>query len=70
MQGSDQQVLIDNNLGSPSGLAIDWVTEKLYWTDSETDRIEVSNLDGSQRKIVIYGALDKPRDIVVYPALG
>lgn len=30
------------NVPSPDGLACDWLTKKLYWTDSESKRIEVS----------------------------
>lgn len=52
---------------SPSGLAIDWVTKKLYWTDAGTNRIELSNLNGSMRALLIWDGLDKPRDIVVDP---
>ena len=52
---------------SPAGLAVDWVTKKLYWTDAGTNRIEVSNLDGSMRSLLVWEGLDKPRDIVVDP---
>ena len=30
------QVVVDTSLESPAGLAIDWVTNKLYWTDAGT----------------------------------
>lgn len=52
---------------SPAGLALDWVTNKLYWTDAGTNRIEVANLDGSMRALLVWEGLDKPRDIVVDP---
>lgn len=52
---------------SPAGLAFDWITDKLYWTDSATLRIEVSNLDGTIRSLLIWNNLDKPRDIVLDP---
>jgi DNA-binding beta-propeller fold protein YncE len=54
-------------LESPAGLAVDWVTYKLYWTDAGTNRIEVSNLDGTMRALLVWEGLDKPRDIVVDP---
>ena len=70
LQGSNQRTVIDTNLKSPGGIAIDWVTRKLYWTDAIMDRIEVSDLDGGNRSILVYSNLDKPRDIVVYPDAG
>jgi len=69
-QGSDQTVVIDTNLGSPMGLAVDWLHNRLYWTDPERDLIESSALDGSLRSVVVYRGLDKPRDIVVDPERG
>lgn len=32
--GTGQEVVVDTSLESPAGLAIDWVTNKLYWTDA------------------------------------
>ena len=49
---------------------MDWVTSKLYWTDAGTNRIEVANLDGSMRSLLIWDGLDRPRDIVVDPVGG
>ena len=52
------------------GLAVDWVHDKLFWSDSGTSRIEVSNLDGSLRKVLIWRNLDKPRALAVHPGHG
>lgn len=74
IDGSNQRVLVDQNLHTPAGVSIDWVARKLYWTDDLTidryDRIEVSELDGSNRSIVVIGGMERPRDIVVHPLQG
>lgn len=57
-------------LGSPEGLAVDWVSRTLFWTDSEMDRIEVASLDGKYRKVIIDENLVNPRAIVVDPTQG
>ena len=64
------QVIVSASLESPAGLAIDWVTSKLYWTDTGADRIEVANLDGTRRSVVVWDGLDRPRDIIVDPTMG
>lgn len=56
------------SLRDPHGLAVDWVSRKLYITDS--DRILVSTLDGSVTYTLIDDDLRKPRDIVVAPQQG
>ena len=68
--GKDQKVIALNSLESPAGLAVDWINEKVYWTDAGTDKIEVSNFDGSQRSVVIWSGMERPRDIVVDPSNG
>lgn len=39
---------INSNIGFVTGMAIDHVKSKLYWSDSFQNTIESSNLDGSQ----------------------
>ncbi|MEQ2207779.1 Low-density lipoprotein receptor- protein 6 [Xenoophorus captivus] len=57
-------------LAAPDGLACDWLGKKLYWTDSDTNRIEVAELDGSLRKVVFWQELDQPRAIALDPERG
>ncbi|XP_031420163.1 low-density lipoprotein receptor-related protein 5 isoform X2 [Clupea harengus] len=65
--GTGQKVVV-SGLESPDGLACDWLGRKLYWTDSETNRIEVANLDGTSRKVLFWQDLDQPRAIALDPA--
>ncbi|XP_067144345.1 low-density lipoprotein receptor-related protein 4-like [Centruroides vittatus] len=67
LNGTDVKEIINNGLISPGGLAIDWIGNKILWTDSGTSRIEISNLDGSMRKVLFWKDLDKPRAIIVNP---
>uniref|UniRef100_A0A8C9ZBD5 Low density lipoprotein receptor-related protein 5 n=1 Tax=Sander lucioperca TaxID=283035 RepID=A0A8C9ZBD5_SANLU len=60
--------VVVSGLDSPDGLACDWLGRKLYWTDSETNRIEVANLDGTSRKVLFWMDLDQPRAIALNPA--
>jgi len=53
-----------------AGIAVDWVHDKLFWTDSGTSRIEVSDLDGLMRAVIIWRDVYKPRAIAVHPAHG
>ncbi|KFM82476.1 Low-density lipoprotein receptor-related protein 6, partial [Stegodyphus mimosarum] len=62
--------VIYTGLMSPDGLACDWLGKKLYWTDTETNRIEVSNFDGSHRKVLFWRDLDQPRSLVLVPMDG
>lgn len=62
--------IITTGLVSPDGLACDWIGKKLYWTDAETNRIEVSELDGSNRKVLYWHGLDQPRAIALDPYHG
>ena len=67
--GSNKTRLLAN-LASPVGLALDWVAEQFYWTDDQTDVIEVCRLDGTARAVVVAGRLARPGPIAVSPAEG
>ena len=64
------QVVVANEIKHPGGVAVDWVARNLYWTDTGTDRIEVSRLNGLSRKILISDHLDEPRAITLDPTHG
>uniref|UniRef100_S4RVU3 Low density lipoprotein receptor-related protein 6 n=1 Tax=Petromyzon marinus TaxID=7757 RepID=S4RVU3_PETMA len=65
-----QVTIVATGLVSPDGLACDWLGRKLYWTDSETNRVELAELDGSHRKVLVWQDLDQPRAIALHPAQG
>ncbi|KAF1394424.1 hypothetical protein PFLUV_G00000130, partial [Perca fluviatilis] len=62
--------VITTELQSPEGVAIDHVARLLFWTDSIRDTVEVSRLDGSQRRVLFDTDLINPRPIVTNPAYG
>ena len=67
--------VISVGLKKPEGLAVDWIAKKLYWTDCrdsdwERNRIEVANLDGTNRKVLFWKNLGLPRAIAVDPRKG
>ena len=69
-KGSKVETVVSVGLMRPEGIAIDWVTEKIYWTDSHLKLIEVVNLDGTQRSVLFWDNLDQPRAIIVDPSHG
>ena len=66
----DVEVLVSSDVKHPDGVAVDWVGRNLYWTDTGTDRIEVSKLNGMFRKVLISENLDEPRAITLDPTNG
>lgn len=53
---------------SPEGIAIDWISRRIYWTDSSKDTIEVANLDDpKQRTIIVRKHLVNPRGLAIDP---
>ena len=68
---STAQCIPVNNLYtfSVDGLSVDWVNEKLYWTDATLKQIEVYDMQAGTRKVLIStGNTTSPRAIVVDPA--
>jgi len=56
---------IITGIGACVGLAVDWRTSQLYWTDTTYDTISVSDLDGKNQSLLISSDLDKPRAIAL-----
>ena len=62
--------MISDKGSQPVGLAVDWINDKLYWTDAKFDRIEVLDLNSSKRSVLVSTGLDRPRGIAVHPTRG
>lgn len=71
LNGSAQHILISNEVGKPSSLAVDPAKGLLVWAGA--GRLEVSRLDGSNRKLLVNDsreivdvALDSDREDIYF----
>ena len=62
--------IITDDLGSVDGLAVEWESNLIYWSDYSNSRIEVASLDGTNRKLLFIEKVEKPRGIALYPKKG
>ena len=62
--------IVENGMTITEGLAVDWITDHIYWVESALDQIEVSRFDGSHRGTLIAGHIDSPRAIALDPRVG
>lgn len=63
-----RETVISDDLGDPLGITIDYLTQRIYWTDRRTGiyyRIESANFDGKERQIVHEGTYQTPVSIAV-----
>ncbi|XP_076641099.1 vitellogenin receptor-like [Halictus rubicundus] len=70
VDGSQKEVIVTSGLNSPDDIAVDWVTDNIYFTDSEFMHIGVCNSNGSYCTIVIKERTGKPRGLALLPGNG
>ena len=64
-----------NRMEFPEGVAIDWVSRNIYWTDSGKKTVEVARLDDRRIRsnpipgVVLFDdQIQNPRGIAVHPS--
>ena len=63
---STWQALHSTNLVWPNALTVDYTTQTLYWADASLDKIESSNVDGSNRALLTTNLILHPFDITYH----
>ena len=52
------------------GISIDYLNDKIYFTTTDLNTIEVSELDGTNRHLLHYQRVENPRTILVVPEVN
>ena len=52
MDGQARQILHNTQLVWPFGLTLDYQNQVLYWIDASVDKIESSNVNGTNRQLI------------------
>uniref|UniRef100_H3BGS9 Prolow-density lipoprotein receptor-related protein 1 n=1 Tax=Latimeria chalumnae TaxID=7897 RepID=H3BGS9_LATCH len=66
LAGRNVLVIIDSEIRTPNGLAIDHRAEKLYFSDATLDKIERCEYDGSHRVVILKSEPVHPFGLAVY----
>lgn len=66
MDGKNRTVLHNTALIWPNALTLDYQTQVLYWADAYLDKIESSNVDGSNRILLSTVGVDHPYGIALF----
>lgn len=69
-EGTEKTIVIRNEIAVCDGLAVDWIYNHIYWTDTGKNTIELANYEGGMRKTLIKSSLDEPRAIALNPLDG
>ncbi|XP_033105624.1 low-density lipoprotein receptor-related protein 4-like [Anneissia japonica] len=67
LKNGGKRKVVAGQLGSVQGIAVDYLSQTLYWTDSTKQHIMASSYDGRYRLVLIDTAIVQPRSIAVDP---
>lgn len=66
MDGTNRKVLIKEKLGWPTGLSLDLLSWKIFWSDDKFHSIGSANLDGSDIKVIQMQKIQSPFSLTVF----
>lgn len=67
--GTNRRVIAKDVKGI-QGIAVDWVANNLYWTNSQAKVIELCRLNDSEHFVVLADGVEEPGAIAVNPSAG
>ena len=66
MDGSGKVTIHQTNMKQPYGITIDVDNQVMYWTDLELQRVEMSDIDGSNRRVIVSSGVERPYSLSLH----
>jgi hypothetical protein len=64
--GTNRNIIVPNELGTPYHLTCDYSTKRLYWTDGALSRIQYSDYNGRNIQSLRGRSISHPFGIAIY----
>ena len=70
--GSSPEIFLDRSMRFPEGVALDWLSRVVYWTDPGKRTVEAASMDDpNNMRIVLFDEMIwSPRGITLNPTSG
>ncbi|EDW48843.1 putative vitellogenin receptor isoform X1 [Drosophila sechellia] len=68
--GSHAEILLTSGLDAPEDLAVDWLTQNIYFSDNIMRHIAVCSNDGLNCAVLVTQDVHQPRSLAVWPQKG
>ncbi|KPU79994.1 uncharacterized protein Dana_GF18235, isoform B [Drosophila ananassae] len=69
-EGNEKTLVVKHSSVTSDGLAVDWIYNHVYYTDTHKCTIELTNFEGSMGKVLVEDSVDIPRSIALDPIDG
>ncbi|XP_047448033.1 very low-density lipoprotein receptor [Mugil cephalus] len=66
MDGSERRAVVTSSLGWPGGVAVDTISDRVYWTDERLKTIGSATLDGDDIRILQMKETTNPFSVAVF----
>ncbi|XP_017055600.1 putative vitellogenin receptor [Drosophila ficusphila] len=68
--GSHAEILLTSGLDAPEDLAVDWLTQNIYFSDNIMRHIAVCSNDGLHCAVLVTQDVHQPRSLALWPQRG
>ncbi|XP_001966853.2 putative vitellogenin receptor [Drosophila ananassae] len=68
--GSQAETLLTSGLDAPEDLAVDWLTQNIYFSDNAMRHIAVCSHDGLNCAVLVTQDVHQPRSLALWPQRG
>ncbi len=59
------------DLDSPVGLAVDWINDKVYWTDKTRRTLNMYDIEAQTSEVIFqFEGSDRPQGLSIFPYTG